>query len=38
MSVLDFLRYNFNPASIFLGDSGSLLLGFALGSISLLND
>lgn len=34
---LAFLRYNFNPASIFLGDSGSLLLGFALGSISLLN-
>ena len=32
-----FLRYNFHPASIFLGDSGSLLLGFALGSISLLN-
>ena len=31
------MRYNFNPASIFLGDSGSLLLGFALGSISLLN-
>ena len=36
-SCLAFLRYNFNPASIFLGDSGSLLLGFALGSISLLN-
>ena len=25
---LGFLRYNFNPASIFMGDSGSLLLGF----------
>ena len=36
-SCLAFLRYNFNPASIFLGDSGSLLLGFALGSISLMN-
>ena len=36
-TCLAFLRYNFNPASIFLGDSGSLLLGFALGSISLLN-
>ncbi len=36
-SCLAFLRYNFNPASIFLGDSGSLLLGFALGTISLLN-
>lgn len=36
-SCLAFLRYNFNPASIFLGDSGSLLLGFLLGIISLLN-
>ena len=34
---LAFLRYNFHPASIFLGDSGSLLLGFSLGTISLLN-
>lgn len=36
-ACLGFLRYNFNPASIFLGDSGSLLLGYALGSISLLS-
>lgn len=36
-ACLAFLRYNFNPASIFLGDSGSLLLGFGLGTISLLN-
>ena len=36
-SCLAFLRYNFHPASIFLGDSGSLQLGFALGTISLLN-
>lgn len=34
---LAFLRYNFHPASIFLGDSGALLLGFALATISLLN-
>lgn len=34
---LAFLRYNFHPASIFLGDAGSLQLGFALGMISLLN-
>ena len=27
-AVLGFLVYNFNPASIFLGDSGSLLLGY----------
>ncbi len=36
-STLGFLRYNFNPASIFLGDSGSLLVGFTLGAISLLS-
>ncbi|WP_028264509.1 glycosyltransferase family 4 protein [Atopobium fossor] len=36
-ATLGFLRFNFNPASIFLGDSGSLLLGFTLGAISLLN-
>ena len=36
-ACLAFLRYNFHPASIFLGDSGSLLLGFALGTISLLS-
>jgi len=30
-ALLGFLRYNFNPASIFLGDSGSLLVGFLLG-------
>ncbi|MFN7921992.1 MAG: MraY family glycosyltransferase [Bryobacteraceae bacterium] len=29
--LLGFLRYNFNPASVFLGDSGSLLIGFLLG-------
>lgn len=32
---LGFLKYNFNPASIFMGDSGSLLLGFMLAIISL---
>ena len=31
-----FLFYNFNPASIFMGDSGSMLLGLMLGTISLL--
>ena len=34
---LGFLRYNFNPASIFMGDSGALTLGFALGVSSLLS-
>ena len=36
-ATLGFLRYNFNPASVFLGDSGSLLIGFTLGSISLMS-
>ena len=36
-ACIAFLRYNFHPASIFLGDSGALLLGFALGTVSLLN-
>ncbi len=30
-ALLAFLHYNFNPASIFLGDSGSLTIGFVLG-------
>ena len=30
-ALLGFLRYNFNPASIFLGDCGSLTVGFLLG-------
>lgn len=34
-SSLGFLRYNFNPARIFLGDSGSLFLGFLLSIISI---
>jgi UDP-GlcNAc:undecaprenyl-phosphate GlcNAc-1-phosphate transferase len=29
--LIGFLRYNFHPASVFLGDSGSLLIGFLLG-------
>ena len=34
-ALTGFLRYNFHPARIFLGDSGSLLLGFMLAAISL---
>ena len=30
-----FLVYNFHPASIFMGDSGSLLLGFSMAAITL---
>jgi UDP-GlcNAc:undecaprenyl-phosphate GlcNAc-1-phosphate transferase len=29
-ALLGFLRYNFNPATIFLGDSGSLIVGYLL--------
>lgn len=35
-ACLGFLRYNFNPASIFMGDSGAMFLGFTLATISLL--
>jgi UDP-GlcNAc:undecaprenyl-phosphate GlcNAc-1-phosphate transferase len=34
-TCLAFLCYNFYPAKVFMGDSGSLLLGFALGIVSL---
>ncbi len=34
-ACLAFLRYNLHPASIFLGDTGSMFLGFMLGVISL---
>ena len=34
-ACLGFLRYNFNPASIFLGDTGSMFIGFTLGVVSL---
>jgi len=34
--LLGFLRYNFNGASVFLGDSGSLLIGFMLGCFGAL--
>jgi len=34
-AIAGFLRYNFNPASIFLGDCGSLLIGFLLSAIAI---
>lgn len=34
-ALVGFLRYNFNPASIFLGDSGSLFIGFTLAVLSV---
>jgi UDP-GlcNAc:undecaprenyl-phosphate GlcNAc-1-phosphate transferase len=33
--ILGFLRYNFHPASIFLGDSGSMFIGFMLSALAL---
>jgi hypothetical protein len=35
-ALVGFLRYNFNPASIFLGDVGSLFLGFQLAVLSVV--
>lgn len=34
--ALGFIPYNFNPARIFLGDTGSMLLGYLLGALSVL--
>ena len=34
-SLLGFLKHNFNPASIFMGDSGSLFVGFVLAVYTL---
>jgi UDP-GlcNAc:undecaprenyl-phosphate GlcNAc-1-phosphate transferase len=34
--LLGFIRYNFNPATIFLGDCGSLFVGFLLGCYAVL--
>jgi UDP-GlcNAc:undecaprenyl-phosphate/decaprenyl-phosphate GlcNAc-1-phosphate transferase len=35
-SLLGFLRYNFNPAQIFMGDGGSYFVGFLLAGVSVL--
>jgi UDP-GlcNAc:undecaprenyl-phosphate/decaprenyl-phosphate GlcNAc-1-phosphate transferase len=34
-ALLGFLRFNFSPATIYLGDSGSLFLGFFLASLAI---
>lgn len=34
-ALLGFLRYNFNPATVFLGDCGSLTIGFLLGCFGI---
>jgi UDP-GlcNAc:undecaprenyl-phosphate GlcNAc-1-phosphate transferase len=35
-SLLGFLAYNFNPATVFLGDCGSLFIGYVIASLTLL--
>ncbi len=34
-AILGFLRFNFNPATIFLGDCGSLFIGFMLSALAI---
>jgi UDP-GlcNAc:undecaprenyl-phosphate GlcNAc-1-phosphate transferase len=36
-AVLGFVPYNFNPASIFMGDSGSMFLGYSCGTMIILS-
>jgi UDP-GlcNAc:undecaprenyl-phosphate GlcNAc-1-phosphate transferase len=35
-AVLGFLRYNFHPARVFLGDTGSMFLGFTLATLAIM--
>jgi len=37
-AALGFLVFNFQPASIFMGDCGSMFLGFLLGATALLSE
>lgn len=34
-ALIGFLRYNFPPAKVFLGDAGSMLIGFVLAAITI---
>ncbi len=36
-AVLGFLRYNFPPACIFLGDAGSMMIGLIVGTLAILS-
>jgi UDP-GlcNAc:undecaprenyl-phosphate GlcNAc-1-phosphate transferase len=36
-SIMGFLKYNFHPASIFLGDSGAYFLGFVISVLSIMS-
>jgi len=37
-AALGFLPYNFNPARIFMGDSGSMFLGFSIAAVAITKD
>ena len=36
-ALLGFLRYNYNPASVFLGDCGSMFIGFMISTLPLVS-
>ena len=35
-ALLGFLRYNFNPASVFMGDGGSYFIGYTIAALSIM--
>ena len=35
-ATLGFLKYNFNPAKIFMGDTGAMFLGYIIAVLSLM--
>jgi UDP-GlcNAc:undecaprenyl-phosphate GlcNAc-1-phosphate transferase len=37
-SLLGFLRYNFEPAQIYLGDTGSMFVGMMMGSLAMIGN
>jgi len=37
-SLLGFLRYNFEPAQIYLGDTGSMFIGMMMGSLAMIGN
>lgn len=37
-SLLGFLKFNWEPAKIYLGDSGSMFIGIVIGSLTILGD
>jgi UDP-GlcNAc:undecaprenyl-phosphate GlcNAc-1-phosphate transferase len=37
-SLAGFLRYNYHPAKIYMGDAGSMFLGLTLGALAIIGD